>query len=128
MIYFKIGKGVTIVSKELGEKLRQYRSLKGLTLRDVERKTKVSNAYLNQLEQGNIKGPSPHFLHKLANFYGVPYTNLLKLAGYLMPKEEAQAKKTAGVAFSLLKDLTEEEEEELLKYLEFIRQKRKARK
>ncbi len=128
MIYFKIGKGVTNVSKELGDKLRQYRNLKGLTLRDVERETKVSNAYLNQLEQGNIKEPSPHFLHKLANFYGVSYTNLLKLAGYLMPKEGAKAKKTAGVAFSLLKDLTEEEEEELLKYLEFIRQKKKARK
>lgn len=116
------------MSKELGDKLRQYRSLKGLTLRDVERETKVSNAYLNQLEQGNIKEPSPHFLHKLANFYGVPYTNLLKLAGYLTLKEGAHAKKTAGVAFSLLKDLTEEEEEELLKYLEFIRQKKKGRK
>jgi len=116
------------VSKELGDKLRQYRNLKGLTLRDVERETKVSNAYLNQLEQGNIKEPSPHFLHRLANFYGVPYSNLLKLAGYLTPKEEGKGKKTAGVAFSLLKDLTQEEEEELLKYLEFIRQKKKVTK
>jgi len=116
------------VSNELAEKLRQYRNLKGRTLREVEKETGVSNAYLNQLEQGKVKGPSPHILQKLANFYGVPYTNLLELAGYLIPKEEARAKRTAGVAFSLLKDLTKEEEEELLKYLEFMRQKKKARK
>lgn len=116
------------MSKELGDKLRQYRNLKGLTLRDVEREIKVSNAYLNQLEHGNIKQPSPHFLHKLADFYGVSYTNLLKLAGYFIPNKGAKTKKTAGVAFSLLKDLKEGEEEELLKYLEFIRQRKKVRK
>jgi transcriptional regulator with XRE-family HTH domain len=113
------------MASELGEKLRLYRNAKGVSLRSVEKETGVSNAYLNQLEQGNIKNPSPHILQKLAIFYGVPYTNLLKLAGYLVPKEEPQAKKAAGVAFSLLKDLTEEEENELLRYLEFIRQKKK---
>jgi len=116
------------MANDLGEKLRLYRNAKGLSLRDVEKETKISNSYLNQLEQGKVKEPSPHMLHKLASFYGVPYTSLLKLAGYLVPNEEARTKKAAGVAFSLLKDLTEEEEGELLRYLEFIRKKRKGDK
>ena len=116
------------MATELGDKLRLYRNAKGLTLREVEREAKVSNAYLNQLEQGKIKEPSPHILHKLADFYGVPYATLLKLAGYLLPKEHSTGRRAAGVAFSLLKDLKKEEEEELLRYLEFIRQKKNAKK
>ncbi len=116
------------MSKEFGEKLRQCRTLKGLTLRDVEKETGVSNAYLNQLEQAKVNEPSPHILHKLAAFYEIPYTTLLKLAGYLNPKEVTGTKRAEGIAFSLLKgkDLTEEEAEELVKYLEFIRQKKRA--
>jgi hypothetical protein len=37
-------------------------------------------------------------------------------------------RKALGVAYSLLTDLTPEEEEDLLKYLEFIRQKKKTKK
>lgn len=115
------------MGKVLGEKLRQCRNLKGLTLRDVEKKTGISNGYLNQLEQGKVKGPSPHILYRLAECYKVPYEGLLELAGYIFPADQNSKKKAEGVAFSLLKDLTSDEEEELLKYLEFIRQKKKGK-
>ena len=117
-----------MIKEDFGEKLRQYRNIKGLTLREVEKGTGVSNAYLNQMEQGKVKEPSPHILYKLATFYGAPYENLLKLAGYIVPTKAIPTKKAIGVAFSLLKDLAPEEEEELLKYLEFIRQKKKIKK
>lgn len=115
------------MAKALGEKLRQCRNLKGLTLRDVERKTGISNGYLNQLEQDKVKQPSPHILHKLAECYKVPYENLLELAGYIVPAGQNPKKKAVGVAYSLLGDLTPDEEEELLKYLEFIREKKKRK-
>lgn len=117
-----------MIKGDFGEKLRQYRNIKGLTLREVEKGTGVSNAYLNQLEQGKVKDPSPHMLHKLATFYGVSYENLLKLAGYIVPTKTLATKKATGVAYSLLADLVPEEEEELLRYLEFIRQKKKSKK
>lgn len=116
------------MGNSLGEKLRQYRNLKGATLRDVYTGTGISNGYLNQLEQDKVKNPSPHILHKLAEFYNVPYERLLKLAGYILPARNNSTKKAAGVAYSQLGDLTEEEEEELLRYLEFIRQKKKTKK
>jgi hypothetical protein len=37
---------------------KQMRKSKGLTLRQVEKKTGVSNAYLSQLENGKITSPS----------------------------------------------------------------------
>jgi len=116
------------MAKTLGERLRQYRSLKGLTLRNVKKKTGISDGYLNQLEQGKVKEPSPHILYKLAECYGVPYEDLLKLAGYIVPAGQNSKKKVMGVAYSLLGDLTPDEEEELLKYLEFIREKKKTGK
>ncbi len=114
----------------LSEKLRQLRNINNLTLRDLEDKTGISNGYLNQLEQGKIKEPSPRLLHKLADFYKFRYESLLELAGYLTPTKKTRPgdKPAAGVAFSLRQDLTPDEEEELLKYLEFIRQKKRRSK
>ena len=36
--------------QQLGKELRRVRNLKGLSLRQVEGKTGISNAYLSQLE------------------------------------------------------------------------------
>lgn len=116
------------MKKTFGKKLLQYRNIQGLTLREVEKKTGVSNGYLNQLEHNKIQEPSPHILHSLAKLYKVPYEHLLQLAGYLNPSDQTSAKKVLGVAYSLLEDLETEEEEELFKYLEFIRQRRRKKR
>jgi len=107
---------------ELGVLLADLRMAKGLSLREVEEATgnAVSNAYLSQLENGKIKKPSPNVLHSLAEVYVVPYEALMERAGYLLPsgKEGARRKRLAAFAID---DLTAEEEEELLKYLAFLR-------
>ena len=41
-----------------GEFLKSARKAKRLTLREVEQKTGISNAYLSQLESGKVKQPS----------------------------------------------------------------------
>lgn len=110
------------MSSALGLKLKQYRAIKGLTLRNVEEKTKISNGYLNQIENGHVNNPSPNYLKKLADLYRVKYETLMRLAGYYVPNNSKTTKKNAGIAFSLLEDLTQEEEEELLKYLGYYRQ------
>ena len=42
-----------------------------LTLRELEKKVKISNAYLSQLESGSIKNPSFNVIVKLLQFYGI---------------------------------------------------------
>jgi len=93
------------------------------TLRAVEEATKISNAYLSQLENEKITKPSPHILHTLAEFYAVAYEVLMEKAGYIKrASEEIGPRRRSGrLATSALGELTRDEEEQLLKYLSFIR-------
>src|SRR4051812_46140508 len=107
----------------LGGTLAKLRALKGWSLRDVEHKTKkkVSNSYLNQLENDNVKEPSPNILYQLARVYEVEYSELMKLAGFIVPTGAANASSRKGsVAFSAL-NLSEDEEKQVLDYVEFLR-------
>ena len=112
----------------LGTLLADLRGAKGFSLREVEEATdrEVSNAYLSQLEQGKIQQPSPSILHRLAAAYAVPYEALMEKAGYLQPSADgvASGRRKRLAAFAI-DDLTAEEEEELLKYLAFIRSRKR---
>jgi len=116
------GSGFVGQPSELGALLADLRTAKGLSLRDVEEATgkAVSNAYLSQLENGKIKKPSPNVLHSLAAVYSVPYEALMEKAGYLLPTEAGGGRRKRLAVFAI-DDLTAEEEEELLKYLAFLR-------
>jgi len=107
---------------ELGALLSDLRRAKGLSLREVEEAADkaVSNAYLSQLENGKIRKPSPNVLYSLAEVYAVPYDTLMEKAGYLLPIENGSGNRKRLAAFAI-DDLTAEEEEELLKYLAFLR-------
>jgi transcriptional regulator with XRE-family HTH domain len=111
-------------SEGLGSLLGDLRTAKGLSLREVEEATgrAVSNAYLSQLEKGRIRKPSPHVLHRLAAVYVVPYETLMEKAGYLLPESRVGRRKRLAVF--AIDDLTAEEEEELLKYLAFLRSRK----
>jgi len=109
---------------ELGAFLCDLRTAKGMSLREVEEATDkaISNAYLSQLEKGKIQKPSPTMLHSLAEVYAVPYEALMEKAGYLLPSE-GKGRRRRVAAFAI-DDLTVEEEEELLKYLAFLRSRK----
>ena len=108
--------------KVLGVVLADLRNAKGLSLREVQEATghAVSNAYLSQLEHHKIKKPSPNVLRSLADVYGVPYETLMEKAGYPLPDTGGQGGRRRLAVFAI-DDLTAEEEEELLKYLAFLR-------
>jgi HTH-type transcriptional regulator, competence development regulator len=112
-------------AKSLGQGLKTARDLRNLSLREVEEATGISNAYLSQLENDKIKKPSPHFLHKLANLYGIGYELLMASAGYVQRKTAEGPKTLAGAALFSQEKLTPEEEEGLAEYLAFLRRKRK---
>lgn len=111
----------------LGAYLASIRAAKGLTLREVEEATgkDVSNAYLSQLENGKITKPSPHILHSLSEVYAVPYDKLMEKAGYIKPSSPRPKQTRHGSAATFaIDDLTSEEEQELLRYLAFVRSKK----
>jgi HTH-type transcriptional regulator, competence development regulator len=112
---------------ELGAVLADLRRAKRLSLRDVEDATgkAVSNAYLSQLENGKIRKPSPNVLHSLSAVYAVPYEALMEKAGYLLPSEARGGHRRRLAAFAI-DNLTAEEEEELLRYLAFLRSRRSS--
>ncbi len=104
---------------KLGTYLKELRMVKDLSLRAVEKKTNnsVSNAYLSQLESGDIAKPSPHILENLAEAYNVPYDDLMAVAGYI----RSSTVKKSGVAFFNKNDITPDETKKLLEYLKLIR-------
>lgn len=55
----------------LSEHIKCRRLILGLTLRDVEKQTGISNAYLSQLENGRIKKPSYKTVQTLYNYFGI---------------------------------------------------------
>jgi transcriptional regulator with XRE-family HTH domain len=111
----------------VGPYLARLRLSKGLTLREVDEATgnAVSNAYLSQVEHGRIRKPGPDILHSLASLYGASYETLMEKAGYIAPSAPKGEKKGRQESRSIT-NLTEEEEEELLKYLGWIRFRKKT--
>ena len=70
-------------AKNLGSFLKNKRTSLGLSLREVESASGVSNAYLSMIERGERPAPHPRILKNLAAFYGIELGVLMKLAGYL---------------------------------------------
>lgn len=105
-------------SLTLGEFLKYARNQKALTLRAVEQLIAVSNAYLSQLEGNKIKRPSPTILHQLAELYELAYDDVLALAGY------PTSSPALSTPSSRIGPVTPEEEEALVEYLQFLRQRR----
>lgn len=114
--------------KELGEYLANVRAIKKMKLREVEEASGglVSNAYLSQLEHGRISKPSPNILHSLAEVYGVSYETLMEKAGYIATGTTKPGRRHGRVPTFAKESLTPEEEEELIKYLAFLRSKRRG--
>lgn len=56
----------------LGELLAVAREVKGMTLRDLEKTSGVSNAMISQIETGKVKNPSFATVVELADCLGLP--------------------------------------------------------
>lgn len=69
--------------KQFGQYLRQIRKHAGLSIRQLEEKSGVSNAYLSQIETGKRGIPSADVIKKLHGPLGVEYEDLLEKAGHI---------------------------------------------
>ena len=77
---------------------------------------------LSQLENGKAENPSPHWLHKLAEFYDVPYESLMEAAGYLRTNKKKTPKSVSAIGAALMSaEFTEEEEKEVINFIGYLR-------
>lgn len=118
----------------LGQYLWDLRQATQLSLREVEEAAEVSNAYVSQLETGKIAKPSPDILHRLAEAYAArlpkkaPLSNIfermMQLAGHILPEKKKATARAGRLPTFAVEQLTAEEEDELLRYLAFIRMRK----
>ena len=94
-----------------------------MTLRAVEEETGISNAYLSQLENGAVKRPRPHILHTLADFYVVPYEDLMSAAGYLSRSRMKRPVDPELAEIQLMSaGLSDRQKKELKRFIRFLQQ------
>jgi transcriptional regulator with XRE-family HTH domain len=87
----------------LGGLLREERLAAGLSLRALSERTKVSNAYLSQLERGRHE-PSLRVLAEIASALGVPLGELLVRADILAPWGNERGSRVPEVEAAILGD------------------------
>jgi len=114
-----------MLASSFGAMLKQAREVRELSAGDAARAAGISAAYLSKLENDAVKRPSPHVLHQLSEALTVPYAELMRLSGYLVPGEqERSVADTFGAA--LFSNLTDDERDELLEYLAWYRARRRT--
>jgi transcriptional regulator with XRE-family HTH domain len=69
------------MTADFGRYLRATREAKGLTRQEVSERSRLSYAYLSQLESGKKSAPSPRALHQLARGLGVSVEELAARSG-----------------------------------------------
>jgi transcriptional regulator with XRE-family HTH domain len=109
----------------LGAVIKRQRKLRGLSAVQAAREAEISPAYLSKLEGDSVRNPSPHILHSLSGVLGLPYGELMKLAGYLVPdgRDEPDHQQLNAAFFA---DLNEDERNELLRYLTWYRERQRS--
>ena len=108
----------------LGWRLRRARAER--SLKSVADEANITAAYLQKLERNNVGKPSPNVLYGLGEELGIPYGELMELAGYVVPEGDASRVKQGNVlAYALSSErLTEDEAAKLLEYLDWYRHRK----
>jgi transcriptional regulator with XRE-family HTH domain len=106
---------------QLGEYIRMQRQMADLSLRGMAELTKVSNAYLSQVERG-LHQPSLRVLQAIAEALDIPADALLAQAGVVPPPDPpADARASTEEAIRSDPGLTAEEREAMLRiYRSFV--------
>ena len=109
----------------LGAVLREARAARGLSLRDVERRTGIRNAHLSQIETDTIAKPEMAILWELASLYEVDFGRLLALAGHAGGgATSGSQRRRMTVALRALSQLSPSDQEEALRFMAELKARR----
>jgi transcriptional regulator with XRE-family HTH domain len=111
------------MSSELGDSLARARVIKGKSLRAVAEPAEISPTYLQKLERGDVRDPSPNVLYRLSEQLDLSYAELMRNAGYVVPTIEPDSVGSIRpVSHALSSEpLTNDEEAALASYLGYLR-------
>lgn len=114
---------------ELAKYLRSIRENLGYSIYDVNKLCQISPSYLSLMENGKRR-PSPVILKKLSSIYNIDYNDLLIKAGFseLIENEKKSSNNDFRYANHNginIDGLNEEEIEEINRFVEFIKNKKK---
>lgn len=110
----------------IGAVLRRAREHYELSLREVERRTGRSSAYLSQVERGLIRQPDPVVLLELAEMYRLDFLTLARWAGWASDAESTND--SANSATHLVRQILELDDEQRAHLMSYIQElTRKAR-
>jgi len=117
-----------VTAGSLATTLREARRRQALSLREVERRTGISNAHVSQLETGTITKPELALLWQLAALYSLDFDELARLAGYAVAADAPrETRQRVTVALRALGELTSEDQAEALRYMAELKRRREAR-
>lgn len=112
----------------LGSVLKRARTDHGLSLRAVEGRTGIKSGHLSQIETGVIARPDLAILWDLSDLYDLDFDRLLPLAGLASTgRQSGPTRQRMTVALRALRDLTPEEQEDVLSYIAALRTRRERR-
>lgn len=110
----------------LGEFIKEKRNLKNWSQRDLAAKSGVSNAEISRIESGKRKEPSSSVLKDIASALDVPVEDLLQQAGVISDSSTATTQSSfESSAYVSVDDLSEDEIEDVMKYIAFLKSQRK---
>lgn len=119
-----------MTNKELGIYLKTYREGLGYSTYDINKLCNISPSYISLIENGKRK-PSPVILKKLSFTYNLDYIDLLEKAGFIdLAEKEKIQDKTSDFRYASyngidLEGLDENDIEEINRFVEFIKNKKK---
>jgi transcriptional regulator with XRE-family HTH domain len=109
----------------LGSVLRAARGDAGLSLREVERRTGLSNAHLSQIETDTIAKPEMSILWELAALYELDFGRLLALSGHAGEGETSgRQRQRMTVALRAMSELSPREQADALRYMAELKARR----
>jgi transcriptional regulator with XRE-family HTH domain len=117
---------VLLPETDFGDRLRELRHQKGLNQRELADKVDIDFTYLSKIETGKMSPPSQDTIRKLAEVLDADLDELLVLAGRVPDdvKEVVTQSREHPAFLREIKDLGEEELEELRQKAKEIREKR----
>src|ERR1700684_887444 len=112
--------------QQLGDRLRESRINRGLSLRAVERESGINSGYLSQLERNEIANPTPSVLQKVAKAYEEPFPVLMQWAGYFENDPQGISPNAKRALSVIGDDFTDEELHAMKAVLDAIRVRNRA--
>ncbi|WP_082517157.1 helix-turn-helix domain-containing protein [Brevibacillus sp. Leaf182] len=117
---------------EFGKYIKQLRDIRGLSVRELSRRSGVSVAHISQLESGQRGIPKPDTIKKLADGLSCDYDEIMKIAGYGIESKPNNSTSSSSLNNKQLSDienlffyeldkLSEEDKQKALEHVRYLR-------